>query len=415
MINPRQTKLGGLFDSFSNEQSAPLESMLPPDDPNEGKETKLKPKTLIGMFNNSLSQLSTHTMSTHSAMPSSHSVATAYSSSSHSTSGQASTSNVLLSISSFEINQFEAMTTRLRNLFQPYENLHSGNYNYNHNTEEIASYDTENYSPVDANGRMRRTSSGDENEVLILTNRLKSQESLNQCYQAIPELFFSPDPLECNNDEQFHNIYGDFDVNILIELIKLSHVESQTPHTPSSKSSSKSNKVNLLRLRQNKLSSYLDTIDMTLQRVLYLHSPVFFRTLHTVEALRQEVAVTLQGVVRCSRERLQVCDSNVTAVVRAVPKLLQKKERLNSVAALLETVKLIRDYREKVISLMKKGEYIQALEQISEVKSVIKSQPEFLRMEPVKVMDMQLDAYSTQCCNNLNRLFEMEYGGGSGR
>lgn len=257
--------------------------------------------------------------STFSLLSSHHSIAP---SSNHSISQSSSSMNFTSAFSLFttktEDEQLQAVLKRISKIFHEYQKIHE-------------SLLARGLYPSDK-----------------VPNKTKSNASLQACFREVPELFFRPE-FSLQNIEMFNQAIG--------------------AAFPPASQISQNKKKQYPIIQQEKLSKYLDVVELALLNNIWIRSSSFFRVLDDIRVLQTLVS---QGYnfVTSLRSKYQKFSERMALTVLRIPKLHIRSGNQNKLFDKLQLIQKVITGRSMVKSMVEIEDFLAALDIIQELKTI---------------------------------------------
>lgn len=123
----------------------------------------------------------------------------------------------------------------------------------------------------------------------------------------------------------------------------------------------------------DRLSAYLDLVEIALLRQIWCQSPAFFRALDDVRGLQATVSsTTIQ--LQAFRKHIQATDTSIAENALSIPRLSRRQKNLQSVHATCQCLKQLLAGKQTLFLLLEMEDYITAQMVIKELLQVYKQQ-----------------------------------------
>ncbi|OBZ90518.1 Vacuolar protein sorting-associated protein 54 [Choanephora cucurbitarum] len=166
--------------------------------------------------------------------------------------------------------------------------------------------------------------------------------------ENVPSIFFEPDFL-LENPQVFDTVCEGADI-----------VGNTGPNPPTSTNS----------ILQEKLSYYLDTVEVHLLREIENRSSSFFEALSNLQALHQQTLDCVSQIHTIRQKMKQIQDTECKDGLEII-RLQVRKRNLEKLYRVTKTVRDIRATQPMIQALLGKGDYFAALDLIEETKLVL--------------------------------------------
>lgn len=235
----------------------------------------------------------------------------------------------LYTMSPADNNRLEAFIKRLKKTYKDYQGLHGAvrPNEFDRNLRKSASFHEENgKSPV-----KQKTQTNASSE-------------LKRCYREVPGMFFIPEYTLMNPD-----------------MFKLTIMDS------SEDEKNDLNQGNLLVYAgraEQRLSHYLDLVEVALLKQIWSRSPAFFRTLDDIKELQVQVSSAINNVEEV-RKNVSILDSNLTENPIQIPNLSVRQKNKSILQEKLNYMQTVIQDRHAIMTLVEVEDYFSALDLIT--------------------------------------------------
>jgi hypothetical protein len=285
-----------------------------------------------------------------------------------------------------EEKQLDAFNARMRRVFGSYrvatgedflfESSSHGNNNSN------GSYSANSSSSGNSSGNSSSSSSSSNNNKRKNAAATSSSSDLRRCYDDIPELYFEPH-FSLKSQPMFDEALGAPTVDAMSDGSRQSHEERE--------------------VFQDKLSRYLDLIEMALLRQIWTQSQAFFRALDDMKSLQLLVSGTAKELEQI-RSRLKDVRTTLLNSTMKIPKINTKLRNTKAIHEKLECMQQVV-HAQRAISAQLEGEdYSTALELVLSAKAKFVSH-DMAAIEAMRGIGAQLDDFDALVGNILYNKF----------
>eukprot|EP01040_Poterioochromonas_malhamensis_P006829 gene6829-7360_t len=373
LINPRETLMQNLFDEFANEQSLPLEYQ-----PGFLSSTMSASQHMFG--------LSTHSSHTTTATSSSDGPISSHSRSSRSmANADSSMFSHLISLTQTEMDQLNRFIVKINKLYEIYASAHPDlDHRFPRQSKAATLSNDLTQSPHHSSSKAKRL----------------ANEEVRYCYREVPEIFFRTD-FTLSRQEIFNQALLSFEMDRSesfdsIDLQRSDGDEEGLKRTSQSKTGKKSPRL------QDKLSVYLDLVEVALLRQIWSRSPAFFRALDDLKGLQYEVHEAIQILLLLRRKLFTLNEKRIKQSL-VVPKLSQRQRNMAALQQKLQYMRQLIEGRSMIVTLLECEDYYSALELIYSIKDIYFQH--LKDVEAIKVVGNQLQEFQVVICEVLCNKF----------
>lgn len=187
-----------------------------------------------------------------------------------------------------------------------------------------------------------------------------TEQDVHRCFQQVPEMFFRPD-FSLRDPETFESTLG-----------------SRAPDS-----------------YNERLSQYLDLVEVALSKQITAKSPSFFRALTDIQQLQKSAAEAVSRVNEL-RAMLRAADSEICIAAMRVPQLRRRQINLNTLHEKLQVIQQILLARDTIQERIAAEDFLTALDVIRGTRQVFDKELEAITaLQPVK---KQLEEFSNVIC-----------------
>jgi vacuolar protein sorting-associated protein 54 len=272
----------------------------------------LEYQSSLSIGSNSLFSPSTHSTfhsSTHTSIPTS-------------TSSQGN-GTVVLSLTATETEQMNRFIRKMQQVFKIYLGAHGAE------VLQKALF------PTNPGRKIAETTSPRGNR----QPKKSSAEELALCYIHVPDLFFRPD-FSLMKQEMFNQVIS--------------------PSVPSDKYSHQQ-RHNASEVAQEKLSYYLDLVEVALLRQIWSRSPAFFRALDNLKGLQHDVHDAIKELKQVRYRMYQLSEHSVAPAMK-IPSIHKRHQNSLALQTKLEQMTLWIQGRANILVLLEVEDYFSAHE-----------------------------------------------------
>lgn len=326
-MNPRETMLDNLFDEFAAEQSLPLDF-----------------QSAIGIGGGSLFSPSTHSSlhsnTTHTTMPSSVS--------------SRGNGMVVLTLTQSETDQLNRFLRKMQQVFKIYLGAHGA--------EVLAK--AQQQTTITRRHLILQTPRSNNVAATPRARAKKSQdEELSLCYLHVPDIFFRPD-FSLVKQDMFNQA-----------ILFLGPSDKQyARHDPSVDA-------------QDKLSYYLDLVEVALLRQIWSRSPAFFRALDDLKGLQHDVHEALKELKQVRGTMSQINSETIVPAMK-IPSLSKRHKNCRALHDKLEHLRQWMQGRLAILALLEAEDYFSVHELLFTTKRIY--QEHLQGIHTVKMLAQQL-------------------------
>lgn len=190
--------------------------------------------------------------------------------------------------------------------------------------------------------------------------KVATEEDVLRCFQQVPEMFFRPD-FSLRDPETFESTLG-----------------ARAPDS-----------------YNERLSQYLDLVEVALSKQITAKSPSFFRALTDIQQLQKSAAEAVSRVNEL-RAMLRAADSEICIAAMRVPQLRRRQINLNALHEKLQVIQQILLARDTIQERIAAEDFLTALDVIRGTRQVFDKELEAITaLQPVK---KQLEEFSNVIC-----------------
>lgn len=241
-------------------------------------------------------------------------------------------------------DDIQTITKKDNRLNQEFEDEHDVNDELGHNDNDNNDYVTNNDEEDEEEDIIQHPN--DEDDIAI---------------SMIPEIFFSP-YFDLTDPKTFESllVLNDDDADM---------DENENEHDNNTKSAS--NNLPTLNLpKPEKLTQYLDIIELSLLNQVRSKSNSFFRETNRFSYLKSLVA-DLVDEVKALRESLDVIKQRSVTEVELIPILDRRRRDIRVLGRVLDEIGHVLDVKSSVVGLIGSGDYLGAVEAIHKARSLL--------------------------------------------
>lgn len=361
LINPRETPFQEVFDEFSVDQSAPI----------------------------TVPTVSSSTTSSHASSHHSNNSSTGKSSSISRVSSTWAT-NSILGITKTEEEQLKSSVNKLQRSYKEYYRIRA--------------------SQLFSQSNISKAKSQTMSQALVNLSHTISDDIFS-CYREVPEVFFRQD-FDLTHPDTFNQVMGTVsyryqsrppqdDNDMGPAAARRSSVKLQsigTIHDPSANTKIDFQKRMMALIpaqQQDKLTKFLDLIELGLLKHIWMRSSAFFHVLNDVRALETLILTVYRYISEMRRKLLSVTEHHSLTIMR-IPKLHTRQKNETVLCEKLTSMQRVLTGRSTIQAMVEMEDYLGALEVIAEIKQLYHDELESITC--MKKIGSQLDDYDTFIC-----------------
>lgn len=369
LMNPRETMLEDIFDPFTTDQSVPV--TLATINSSSSSSTSSSASSMLSMSSSS----SHHSMSSSTGKSSS-------------TSRVTSTwaSSLLLAITKSEEEQLKSSIKRMQSIYKDYNRIHASSMALSNNNKQT----TSKQSKFPQNGATSVRASG-------------GGEDIFSCFREVPEVFLRQDFTLANVDI-FNQTMGT-PSNYRYQSRPIEDINNHTSG-PTRRDRNKTmdsppgeflkRMLSLIpQTQQDKLTKYLDQIELGLLRQIWVRSSAFFGVLDDVRALETLVMTVYRHISDVRKKLLSVGEQHSVTIMR-IPRLYVRHKNESVLIDKLSSMQKVLSGKSAIQAMVEIEDYLGALEIIAEVRQLYHDELEGITC--LKKIGSQLDDYDNFIC-----------------
>ena len=253
--------------------------------------------------------------------------------------------------------------------------------------------DTSNHNDEDdKSSNDTTTKTSDEEQESSDQNEQKKEDiEIVDLYLGVPPIFFSP-YFDLTDPKTFQSLLLDSSNDHYPKL----QLNSKTTNKDEKKSPTLTESM---LLRQDNLSTYLDTIEMSLLNQVRIKSHQFFRETDNFHFLKKQIGESVQQV-NDLRQTLAKIKAKAVSDVEQIPKMDNQRQALTKISSLLEKIKNVVEAKASIAGLMAAEDYlgvVQAFDmsralldehQLSNISALAQVKDQFSSYEAIVVENM---------------------------
>ena len=386
LMNPRESVLENLMDEFSTRQTQSLQ---------------FSSSSSSSLMDSSMMMLS---MSSHNSIHSSDGSG----SSTHSMS--ASAHGALASLSLFatttsDMEQLGELLARMRRIYRDFNKLHYRPSTSGQGadvssrqpvrpTSSHADSSSPSSSSSSSSTALGTTGGGSSSSVggkaqsyqLVLP---PSAEEVAICFREVPEVFFKSE-FSLTSPDTFLQTLGE---KAQLQL-RANHNENNRQRQITANSQ--------YQPQQERLTRYLDLVEVALLKHIWSRSPAFFRALDDIKGLQVQV-VQASTCLAILRTKLQALDGDVASGAMRIPQMHCRQKNESLLSDKMACIQRVTQSRGEIQYLLEVEDYLGALDVIHEAKTLFAE--ELVGLLCVRHVGQQLDEYDEFVCEILCNKF----------
>ena len=375
-MNPRESMLENLMDEFSTKQTQSLQ------------------------FSSAMDSSMTMSLSSHNSIHSSSGSGSG--SSTHSMSASAHGALVSLSLfatTSSDMEQLGDLLARMRRIYRDFDKLH---YRSGHGqgtsssrqsgrpaslqgdgfTSSTGTSSSSSSAAAETGGVAGSSSGGGGGSAPYQLVLPPSAEEVAICFREVPELFFKSE-FSLTSPDTFAQTLGE---KAQLQL-RANHSETNRQRQMTANSQ--------YQPQQERLSRYLDLVEVALLKHIWSRSPAFFRALDDIKGLQVQVVQASSCLARL-RTKLQALDGDVASGAMRIPQMHCRQKNESALADKITCIQRVLQSRGEIQYLLEEEDYLGALDVIHESKILFAD--ELVGLLCVRHVGQQLDEYDEFVC-----------------
>ena len=191
------------------------------------------------------------------------------------------------------------------------------------------------------------------------SNSKDDSHELRICFNQVPSVYFKPD-FSLPESEVFQQLETAASTTTLTKSPPQTNTRSPTPTTTTTASTTAPNHSEN-RTLQDKLSMYLDTVELALLKQIWSRSPDFFRSLDNITTLSLDVEDTCRTINKI-RLKIRKMDSDVALTAMRIPLLHLRHNNQQSLQRVLLSIQQVRTSQVLVQELLGVDDFVGALQ-----------------------------------------------------
>eukprot|EP01041_Mallomonas_annulata_P005065 gene5065-10139_t len=168
----------------------------------------------------------------------------------------------------------------------------------------------------------------------LLISKTPITDDVTLCFREVPPIFFHPD-FSLQDPHTFDIVFG----SIPVEL-------------------------------QDRLSIYLDLVELALLRLIWSRSPSFFRALDDIKGLETRISDATRRTISL-RHNLLSFDNVVAVASMRIPRLQQRRQNQMKVQDILLSMQAVMQGRSVIQNLIQSEDYLGAMEVVTSMKRLL--------------------------------------------